>query len=137
MKSFAEVWLYPLGRIDKSLRELHSRSATTMNSPPEPDPPLPITPSSAPTPQTGPTSFSREHPAAWSLTSQFKKTTRTSVLHKLNLRKEDTMVSIGEGGKQERGSLASTTSSLMEGTQRAMGEKLVDQIVAGQFKWSE
>ena len=139
MRSFAEVCFIPSARStshDSDLRELHSRSATTMNSPPEPDSPLSITPSSALTPQTGPTSVSREHPAAWSLTSQLKKTTRTSVLHKLNLRKEDMMVSIGEGGKQERGGLASATSSLMEGTQRAMGEELVDPIVASQLKWS-
>ena len=55
----------------------------------------------------------------------------------MSRKKEDTATSTGGGGKQDRGGPVSATSSWVEGTQRAMKEELVDQIVADQLKRSE
>jgi len=113
-----------------------------MNSPPEPGSPSPTTPSSGSPPpdelQLPSTEHTQEADASLFATSQSKKATRTGFLRGLKLRKkDDTKISTGGGGKQERGSLVGATSSWVEGTQRAMKEELVDQNVADQLKRSE
>ena len=114
-----------------------------MNSPPEPGSPSPTTPSSGSPPpdelQLPSAEHTQEADTSPFSTSQSKKSTRAGgFLRGLKLRKkEDTKISIGGGGKQERGSLVGATSSWVEGTQRAMKEELVDQNVADQLKRSE
>ena len=113
-----------------------------MNSPPEPGSPSPTTPSSGSPPpdelQLPSAENTQEPDASPFFTLQSKRSTRTAVLRKLKLRKkEDTIISVGGGGKQERGGPVGATSSWVEGTQRAMKEELVDQIVADQLKRSE
>ena len=113
-----------------------------MNSPPEPGSPSPTTPSSGSPPpdelQLPSAGNTQEFDTDTSrlFQSQSKKSSRTGVLRSLRLRKkEDTLTSVG--GKQERGAPLSATSSWVEGTQRAMKEELVDQVVADQLKRSE
>ena len=115
---------------------------TVMNSPPEPGSPSPTTPSSGSPPPDElqlPSAGNTQEPETD--TSRFfgfksKRTSRTSaVLRSLKLRKEDTSTSTS--GKQERGGPLGATSSWVEGTQRAMKEELVDQVVADLLKRSE
>ena len=113
-----------------------------MNSPPEPGSPSPTTPSSGSPPpdepQLLPTENTQEPDASPSVDPRSKRTLRTGVLRKLMSRKkEDTLVPTGGNGKQERRGPMSTTLSWVEGTQRAMKEELVNQIVVDKLKRSE
>jgi len=111
-----------------------------MNSPPEPGSPSPTTPSSGSPPPdelqlpSGGNTQELDADTSRFFSSQPKKSTRTAgVLRGLKLRKKED-ISISVGGRQERGAPLSATSSWVEGTQRAMKEELVDQIVADQLK---
>ena len=111
-----------------------------MNSPPEPGSPSPTTPSSGSPPPdelqlpSGGNTQELDTDTSHFFSSQSKRTTR--FLRGLKLRKkEDTAPSAG--GKQERGAPLVSTSTWVEGTQRAMKEELVDQAVADQLKRSK
>ena len=114
-----------------------------MNSPPEPGSPSPTTPSSGSPPPdelqlpTAGNTQELDTDVSRIITSQPKRTSRAGgLLRNLKLRKkEDTIISVG--GKQERGAPSTATSSWVEGTQRAMKEELVDQVLADQLKRSK